>query len=310
MNEKKKPSARTTISRHPIADRLIKQLRSYMGAKVVDFGAVVKGRQNAKALQEATVLPEDLADHHIAHALYVYAQNQTSVIAEQLMILPEMRRFAEVFEKAEEEYMPSGPPMSPLTKSFYTTWMFYDVGFGRGHETLCTITMEIGKALGMNADLIRIMGLLQNSRMAVYVHEGLDQGKILLRELVTNQTCKAICPAGYDGRAGEIWYARVLPPPQASLDEHVVFTTPYILLNTDEREWLAYFDRNLPKGPANKRITAYERLMKRGPERTYWTEFVFEAYVNYKFDRVFLGGFPDIPESRPHSAVNSSRYFE
>jgi hypothetical protein len=36
-----------------------------------------------------------------------------------------------------------------------------------------------------------------------------------------------------------IWYARVLPPPLAGLEEHVVFTTPYVLVEPGEREWLA-----------------------------------------------------------------------
>ncbi len=45
--------------------------------------------------------------------------------------------------------------------------------------------------------------------------------------------------------------------------------------------------------------------MKWGPARDYWTEFVFEAYVNHRQDMIFLTGLPDVPESRPHSRVNS-----
>ena len=143
--------------------------------------------------------------------------------------------------------------------------------------------------------------------MAVYAHAGTDGDAIILRELVTNRVCRAICPSGYDGRAGELWYARVLPPPLVGLDEHVVFTTPYVLIAPGEREWLAYFDRILPDGPIEKRLAAYERHMKWGPARDYWTEFVFEAYVNHRHDMIFLRGLPDVPESRPHSMVNSRR---
>ena len=43
--------------------------------------------------------------------------------------LPEMKKYAKMVGAAEEEYMPSGPPMSPLTASFFTTWAFYDLRF-------------------------------------------------------------------------------------------------------------------------------------------------------------------------------------
>ncbi len=89
------------------------------------------------------------------------------------------------------------------------------------------------------------------------------------------------------------------------LEEHVVFTTPYLLIEPDELEWQAYFRRTLPDAPIENRIAAYEHHMKFGPARDYWTEFVFEAYVNHCSDVIFLKGLPDIPESRPHSRVNS-----
>ena len=61
----------------------------------------------------------------------------------------------------------------------------------------------------------------------------------------------------------------------------------------------------LPDAPADDRIAAYEHHMKFGPSRDYWTEFVFEAYVNHRSDVIFLKGLPDVPKSRPHSRVNS-----
>ncbi|AGA35162.1 hypothetical protein TVNIR_3529 [Thioalkalivibrio nitratireducens DSM 14787] len=305
MTRKMKPTAKKAATRRPIADRLIRKMRGYAGAKVVDLSAVREGSKNAEALQKTVASRETLADYHPAHAIYVYAQNQTSVMAEQLMMLPEMDRFARLFENAQDEYAPSGPPMSPLTLSFFTCWAFFDAGIGLGRETLGTTTMAVGKMFGMHEDLLRVIGLMQDSRMAVYVHEGLDNDKILLRELVTNRICKAICPSGYQGRFGELWYARVFPPPFAGLDEHVVFTTPYVLIDPGERDWLAYFERTLPHETAEKRTAAYERHMKWGPARDYWPEFVFEAYVNHRHDVIFLRGLPDVPESRPHSEANS-----
>ena len=293
-------------TRRPIADKLIKKMRSYVRGKVVDLTAVMEGKKSAEALQETVATREELAELHPAHAIYVYAQNQISVMAEQLTTLPEIDRFTRMIGKAEEEYMPSGPPMSPLTSSFFTCWALFDACVGLGRETLGTTTMAVGRVFGMHDELVWAISLMQDSRMAVYVHEDNTDGEgIVLRELVTNRICKSICPSGYGGHAGELWYARVLPPPSLGLREHVVFTTPYVLVEPGEREWLAYFERALPHQSPEKRIVAYERHMKWGPTRRYWTEFVFEAYANHRNDVIFLTGLPDVPASRPHSGVNS-----
>ena len=292
-----------TKRRRPIAEKLVKNTKRLVRGKVVDLSAVMNGRENAETLQKTVATREDLADFHPAHAIYIYAQNQVSVMAEQLTALKEMDRFARLISKAQEEYQPSGPPMSPLTPSFFTCWALFDACVGIGEETIGTTTMAVGSAFGMHSELVRVIGLMQDSRMAVYAHEGFDGDRALLRELVTNVVCKAICP-GYRGRRGELWYARVLSPPGPGFEEHVVFTTPYLLLDPGKPEWLAYFQRNLPDAPTEDRIAAYEQHMKFGPARDYWTEFVFEAYVNHRADVIFLKGLPDVPESRPHSMVN------
>ena len=289
----------------PIADKLVKKMHRYIRGNVVDLAAVMAGREYAEALQKDVVTREDLVKYHPAHATYVHAQNQTSVMVEQLASLPEMERLDRLVTKASDDYMPSGPPMSPLTASFFTCWAFFDVCVGVAHETFGTTTMAVGEAFGMHDELVRVIGLMQDSRMGVYVHEGADRDRVVLRELVTNRVCSAISPAGYRGRAGELWYARVLPPPVPGLEEHVVFTTPYLLIQPSEREWLSYFQRTLPDAPLDARIAAYERHMKFGPARDYWTEFVLEAYVNHRHDVIFLRGLPDVAESRPHAAINS-----
>jgi len=280
-------------------------MKRYVRGKVVDLTAMRTGNQNAEALQKTVVSRGELAKLHPAHAIYVYAQNQTSVMSEQLTELKEMNRFDKLISRADEEYMPSGPPMSPLTASFFTCWAFFDACVGLGEETIGTVTMAVGSAFGMHDELVRVIGFLQDSRMAVYAHEGTDKDRVVLRELVTNRVCKAICPSGYRGRRGELWYARVLPPPAPGLEEHVVFTTPYLLIDPGEREWLSYFYRILSDAPAEDRIATYEHHMKFGPARNYWTEFVFEAYVNHRLDVIFLEGRPDVSESRPHFSLNS-----
>ncbi len=288
----------------PIADELVRKMKKYTRQKIIDLKAVTAGRANAEELQKTVATREDLADFHPAHAVYVQAQNQVSVMSEQLTALEEMGPFEKLISKAEDEYMPSGPPMSPLTTSFFTCWAFFDACHGPAEETIGTTTMAVGAAFGMQNELVRVIGLMQKSRMGIYMHEGAEQDAVVLRELVTDAVCRAIVPSGYRGHRGELWYVRVLPPLPGAM-EHVVFTTPYLLLEPSEREWQAYFRRILPDAPRQDRIETYEHHMKFGPTRDYWTEFVFEAYVNHRTDVIFLAGLPDVPESRPHSRVNS-----
>jgi len=72
---------------------------------------------------------------------------------------------------------------------------------------------------------------MQNSRMGFYIHEGVSEGFVHLRELITQKQIKAIVPSGYMGSQGEIWFARIMPEPFAKLNYgySVVFTTPYII---------------------------------------------------------------------------------
>jgi hypothetical protein len=153
----------------------------------------------------------------------------------------------------------------------------------------------------MDRTLLGLIQLMQDSRMGVYVHEGREGDLAVLRELATDTVHRAIVPSGYRGQQGELWYARVLPPPLPGGAEHVVLTTPYVLLKPGAREWLAYFGRTVT-GASRQ---AYEQHMKYGPTRSYWNEFVFEAYMNHQTEAIYLAGLPDVPESRPHSRVNS-----
>ena len=47
--------------------------------------------------------------------------------------------------------------------------------------------------------------------------------------------------------------------------------------------------------------------MKRGLDERFWFEYVFEAYASDQEGAVFVRGLPDVPESRPHSRVDSDR---
>jgi hypothetical protein len=97
----------------PIARRVIEAVRRHMRMKVVDFAAFRAGQEQAQDLQNSITPKEQLAKTHPAHAAYVYAQNQMSVMGGQLLQMPEMKSFVKQIVPAEDEYAPSWPPMSP-----------------------------------------------------------------------------------------------------------------------------------------------------------------------------------------------------
>ena len=291
-------------TRRPLADKVLKKFERHSRNKVVNLKSFKTGKQLAQTLSQTVTSDTELAKLHPAHAHYVYAQNRLAVMAEQLTCLPELDRLSRILAGLEDEYMPSGPPMSPLTSSFYTCWTLFDISVGNANETLCSTAIAVGQKFGMHENLLHLLSLMQESYTAVYRHEGVEGDYVLLRELVTDRVFQTVSTSGYLGQKGELWYVRLMPPPSSEFEQHVVFTTPYRLLVPSEKEWLAYFDRVLPPVSSPKRISEYQKHMKYGPPRNYWSEFVFEAYVNYQHDVIFLEGLPDIEESRPCSRVN------
>lgn len=306
----------------PIAKKLIAKMKKRVNSKVIHLDDVVTGRARSDELvneitrgtaPQGTGTPGAHPNSHPAHAAYITAQNTFAVVAEQLLELKEAARFAQFISGAEEEYLPEGPPLSPLTRSYFSSWSLFDAGIGIQKETLGQISLAIGKTFGIHEHLLSWMAALQNSRMGIYIQESADgkniDGKnadgenIFLRELITGNTYPAINPSGYRGVRGELWYVRLLPPPLGG-EEHVVFTTPYILTETTESDWLAYLHRTLKNPPANEQAHRYARHLKFGPQRNYWPEFVFEAYRNHQKEAIFLAGLPDVEESRPHSQAN------
>jgi hypothetical protein len=258
--------------------------------------------------------PYRFQDHHPSHAVYKAAQNLVSYLAEELSALPEMREYADIVGGAEDEYMPDGSLLSPLTTTYFTTWAFFDVPFGQDRETIGTCLLDIGPDLGISPDYLEAIRLMQHSRMGIYEHGGVEGERVHLQELISKRRYTCLVPAGYLGRAGELWYARILPPPVAGSDDSLVFTTPYHLIAPGKKQWIAFLNRTMAKtglpisqpvssetGPADSH-PALEFLMKYGLSRNYWNEFILLAYFNHRYDVILLTGLPDVPESLPRAS--------
>ena len=121
-----------------IAQQLLKSVSKLRKQKVVDFAAFSAGKRHAEALQANVISAKRLAELHPLHARYVAVQNQISVMGEQLIVLPRLARLSKILTDAEEMYLPSGPPMSPLTSSYFFFWSTFDAAVGTHKETLGT----------------------------------------------------------------------------------------------------------------------------------------------------------------------------
>jgi hypothetical protein len=303
---------------HPISAKVIAGLRKTAGRKVVDISELRDAKINAENLEKTVITEKQLSRLDPLHGVYVYAQNKLSVIIEELSALPALSKLADAYENADDVYMPSGPPMSPLTKSYFTCWGFFDLCVGLKKETFGTIAIDVCRFLKVDPALITIFEHMQKSRMGFYVHEGVSGKFVNLREIITQKKIQAIVPSGYLGEPGEVWFARLVPEPfpQLNYGYSVVFMTPYIiteiqnnsLVFASEKKWEAFFERSREKTKIEDKKRSYEFLMKYGVNRHYWNEYIIEAYVNNRNDMIRLAGFPDIPLSMPHSSENSDRF--
>lgn len=236
------------------------------------------------------------------HAAYVYIQQISSQFAELVCQLPEMKAYAKLAGDAEEEYMPSGPPMSPLTGSYFTCWSFYDLRFGKDGDTIAQCEIDANDLVLMNPDQLDALKKLSESRMGIYEHIGFAEGFVRLRELITGDEFTCLCTSGYKGRSGELWYVRRLPPLMPELATfHVLFTTPYILIESTKDDWMQYLKRTLLKADGNDDRERLHQLLKFGLSTNYWNEFVFTAYHHHQAQAIFLAGIPDLKSTLPHA---------
>jgi len=269
-----------------------KQVNGLRRSAVTDFAEIPTDVKRIRSLIQSGYDP--------LHAAYVAAQNFTSSFAEAVTQFRELDSYCEIAATAEDVYMPDGPPISPLTRSYFTTWAFFDLRFGPDRETLGTCLLDVADLLELHPFIVQTIRQFQNSRMGIYEHVGITEDRCRLRELVTDEEFQCHCPSGYQGKVGELWYARLCPPLLDPVDYHVAFTTPYLLTGFAESDWTAYLKKNL-LGSADTKKALHE-FLKFGKEPNAWNEFIFEAYHHHQHDAIFLAGLPDVKSSRPNAA--------
>jgi len=288
------------------ADKIAGNIGSQLRSKTIDLSGL---RAAKDIFEEAQIGADGLKKliskgHDRCHAVYIFAQRFASVLGEQLCKMKEMRQFVKIVGEAEDKYQPAGPPLSPLTISYFTMWSLFDVLFGQSHETIGTCILRIGPLIDMPSWLLDVISLMQHSAMGIYVHCGIEDNLVRLRALGSQETRLCLVPSGYVGQSGELWFIRMLPPANALFDYHIVFNTPYILVGVTERMFASYLDREVGRMGARKlpeKMEATAYIMKYGPTPNHWNEYIFCAYTRYQHEAVFLTGIPDIKKSLPHA---------
>ncbi|MBC7820683.1 MAG: hypothetical protein IAG10_27680, partial [Planctomycetaceae bacterium] len=169
---------------------------------------------------------EELAKelHDPQHVLYVSAQQFSSAVAETFSVEPEFAEYAAIVGKAEGEYIPDGPPISPLTRSFFTMWAFFDVRFGADQESIGSCLLDLLRAMSGPELMVGTLEKLNDSRMGIYEHVGCEGPRVRLRELLSGDEFVCYSASGYQGQTGELWYVRLGPPVAESFDYHIVLT--------------------------------------------------------------------------------------
>ena len=291
-----------------VADKIAKKVLSSRGAKVVDLAGWREGREMAleAGIGGEGPVPARFAGLDPCHGLYALAQNIASLLSESMSTLREAKGFVRIAGDAEDEYMPAGPPMSPLTVSYFTMWALFDVRFGSSRETMGSCILRIAPEFDFPSWLTDTVRSMQQSRMGFYVHCGSEGEGVLLREVGTREIVSCTVPAGYAGSEGEVWFVRVLPPPHSLCRRHIVINTPYVIRDWPERAYIDYLERELARMKAKKPPRTddlHDHLMKYGPEPNHWNEYIFCAYTGHQHEAIFLTGIPDIRESLPHASA-------
>jgi hypothetical protein len=143
----------------------------------IDFSKIPRDLQGKLTL--------DTPGYDPLHAAYIAAQNFTGFFMEEVTKFPEFDSYWKIYGPTQKEYMPSGPPISPLTKSFFTTWAFFDLRSGPDGETIGTCLLDVAELLEMDPFMVETIRQFQDSRMGIYEHCGVADGRWRLRELVT-----------------------------------------------------------------------------------------------------------------------------
>jgi hypothetical protein len=268
-------------------------------------------------------LPADVRDFMSCYMRVIAA-------AWQLLGAPQFARLAQLYERIEEEFMPGGPPMSPVYDSYASQHILGEVPHGVAGETPYTVLARLTVGHARYERLHGIARALAESHFDLYrVTEA--EGLSAQLERLRGNGALAVRLTGPFLRNGDRMLARVIPFGAGLF----IGDSPYLLRAT-EVEWLDYLSRSsdpdpnpppatddgararpspklTPKQRARLRQqqaaarqkapdAAVVRLLKHGRSERYWLDYITDGYAGERRGIVYLAGVPDRPETLPHHA--------
>ncbi len=232
---------------------------------------------------------------------YSRVQNMAAIMAETLLDLPEMEPLAALWVRTRTDFPPSLPPDGPIYPSYIEIFSLFDLWTGSFRETTGALLGSLGEHLRLDPDFLRLLDLLNQSRLGIYHCEEIRNGRPILREIATGRLESPAISSGYVISQDEILLIRILPPPGPSFGESVILSTPFVLVSPGLLSWKYYVGRaSLPfDAESGTPSEAYRTLMKFGKKWSDWPKFIVRAHLKSEEDAVFLSGLPDVPGSLP-----------
>ena len=295
----------------PVAAKIVKELRKAKRAAVIDLAAVRDARELSHAMDVAMPGSDDLPPNHAA---WMRSFAVMTAFAGGLLETHALRKLADRVAAADEEYMPGGPPQSPVLDSVFASWWMADLPVGPTRESMCSIIADLGPVMGWPAELSRCSRHFAQSRLGVYRASKIGTDRVQLDELETGARTHVHVPSDMhtpDGDGSELWLTRLLPPLTRHSSDWVVWSTPYKLDGDDaEAEWISFCERVMASGAAAKtepgdRLARHFKAVEQ-PQR--WLEYIMDGYAGVdSHGSIALLGVPDRPATLPHHADYDAR---
>ena len=290
-------------TKKPLATKVARKLASATKQKVLDLDSIRQGHAVADELKESAPKAEQYADFHPAHAMYVDALDK-SPRSPRSSPSSTAHRISDAINAAEDEYVPGGPPMSPVTDSFFITWSLFDCGVGIERET---DWLRLDRSRSVDGHGRRFP---RRAREVASVEDGTlrpreaREGGRSLREVVTGVVIEAVNPTGYEGTASNLWYARVSAAASASV-QTAHHRDDALRDHGAAKGRLAHISR--AHASEDKALQPEERLRaphEVGPVEQVLARVRARGVLQRRPRRDRVMGLPDVAESRPNSRLN------
>jgi hypothetical protein len=281
---------------------------------------ILQDQRNHDPLADEAELPEAIKPFFGHYCVVVRA-------ATALLGAPAFRSLARFHDEVEEEYMPGGPPQSPVYGSFAMQFILGSVPQGLGNETPHSVLARLLLRDPSRARLQRMAQSLADARFELYRVTSASSHRAEL-EPVRSRGALSVHLTGPFLRAGDFGLMRVL-----SFDNQLFIADSPYLLKANEQDWLEHLARvvaqqqpptaapvsqkasklgskeqarrrqkDKAKAARNEPEEVIKRYLQFGLSERYWLDYVMDAYAGERRGIVFLAGVPDRPDLLPHSA--------